>query len=152
MPTSCRTSCDFFPLLRELVRTYQAFDDFSGKHIRSMGLTVSQFDVIATLGNTSGLSCRDIGHKTLMVKGTLTGVLDRLEKKGLIHRAAHPTDKRSTLVQLSAAGETLFHQVFPSHLAYLEPVFKGVGEETLTSLPSQLRLLRLALEGDKTTP
>lgn len=71
----------FIPTMRELVRAYQAFADYSAKHIRDLGLTPSQFDVIATLGNTKGMSMTDIAEKTLVTKGTLTGIIDRLEKK-----------------------------------------------------------------------
>lgn len=137
---------DFLPALRELVRTYQAFDAFSGQHIRKLGLTMSQFDVIATLGNTRGMSCRDIGEKTLMVKGTLTGVLDRLEKKQLISRAENPQDKRSVLVHLTPAGQRVFESAFPAHLAYLEGAFKRLGKQRLATLQQELAALREALE------
>jgi hypothetical protein len=46
----------FFPTLRELVRAYQAFADYSLKHVREVGLTAPQFDVISTLGNTTGMT------------------------------------------------------------------------------------------------
>jgi len=137
---------DFLPTLRELVRTYQAFDAFSGQHIRKLGLTMSQFDVIATLGNTAGMSCRDIGEKTLMVKGTLTGVLDRLEKKQLVTRAENPHDKRSVLVQLTPTGQRVFESAFPAHLAHLEGAFKRLGKQRLTTLQQELAALRQALE------
>ncbi len=142
---------DFLPTLRELVRTYQAFDAFSGQHIRKLGLTMSQFDVIATLGNTTGMSCRDIGEKTLMVKGTLTGVLDRLEKKQLITRAENPQDKRSVLVQLTATGQRVFESAFPAHLAYLERAFKRLGKQRLATLQQELAALRQALEQSDNT-
>ncbi len=137
---------DFLPTLRELVRTYQAFDAFSGQHIRKLGLTMSQFDVVATLGNTPGMSCRDIGEKTLMVKGTLTGVLDRLEKKQLVTRTENPQDKRSVLVQLTPAGQRVFENAFPAHLAYLENAFKRLGKQRLATLQQELAALRQALE------
>lgn len=139
-------ACRFLPALRELVRTYQTFDHVSSEHIRSLGLTTSQFDVIATLGNTTGLSCRDIGDKTLMVKGTLTGVLDRLESRELIRRVPHPDDGRSTLVQLSPLGESLFEKIFPVHLAYLTDLFAPLSDELLSSLQQQLSIFRQALD------
>ncbi|MDA8416262.1 MAG: MarR family transcriptional regulator [Betaproteobacteria bacterium] len=145
MPTTEPSDRRFLPTLRELVRTYQTFDSVSSEHIRSLGLTTSQFDVIATLGNTNGLNCRDIGDKTLMVKGTLTGVLDRLERRGLIHRTPHPDDGRSTLVQLSDAGQRLFEKIFPEHLAFLTQTFTLLSDEFLTDLQHQLTTFRQAL-------
>ncbi len=142
---------EFLPLLRELVRTYQAFDLFSARHIRTLGLTTSQFDVIATLGNTQGLSCGDIGEKTLMVKGTLTGVLARLEKKHLITRRENPEDKRSVLVTLTPAGQRLFEKVFPEHVAYLAPAFARLGAPERQALQQHLSALRQALEATEGT-
>ena len=55
----------FLPMLRELARCYQAFEAYSGAHVRSLGLTPSQFDIVATLGNTPGLSFKELGEKTL---------------------------------------------------------------------------------------
>lgn len=139
-------SCRFLSTLQELVRAYQAFDAVSSEHIRSLGLTTSQFDVIATLGNTHGLSCRDIGSKTLMVKGTLTGVLDRLERKGFIRRAPHPEDGRSSLVRLSDTGEALFQRIFPDHMAFLDTLFAPIPTETLDILQQHLHILRQTLD------
>jgi DNA-binding MarR family transcriptional regulator len=68
----------FLPMLRELARCYQAFESYSGLHIRSLDLTPSQFDIVATLGNTAGMSFKELGVKTLITKGTLTGVVYRL--------------------------------------------------------------------------
>ena len=38
---------------QELARCYQGFERASGRNIRELGLTPAQFDIIATLGNTS---------------------------------------------------------------------------------------------------
>jgi DNA-binding MarR family transcriptional regulator len=61
----------FLPAMRELVRAYQAFSAYSEAHVRQFDLTPAQFDVIATLGNTNGMSMGEIGEKTLITKGTL---------------------------------------------------------------------------------
>ena len=60
---------NFIPTMRELVLTYQAFADYSAKHLRTLNLTPSQFDVIATLGNTAGMNMTDIATRTLVTKG-----------------------------------------------------------------------------------
>ena len=113
----------WLPVLRELVRTYQAFATCSGRHIAGLGLTASQFDVIATLGNTSGMTFKDLGEHTLITKGALTGVIDRMEAKGLVKRVASQDDRRSMLAQLTPKGETLFEKVFPTHIRYLSKRF-----------------------------
>ena len=73
-------------LVKELVQAYQAFEAHSAIHIKGMGLTTTQFDIIATLGNQPPMTCKELGEKTLISKGTMTGVLERLEIKGLIEK------------------------------------------------------------------
>ena len=144
---------NFLSLIRELAKTYQAFGTYSGFHIKNSGLTPPQFDVIATLGNTQGLSCRELSERNLMIKGTLTGVLVRLEAKKLINRRAHATDGRCSIIALTPKGQALFEKIFPEHLKYLEAAFIELDEKKRTTLQEHLKELRLALErhSDKNT-
>jgi DNA-binding MarR family transcriptional regulator len=140
-PKSARNQ-PFMPLIRELVRTYQAFADFDARGHRGSGLTTGQADVIFTLGNTDGLTFRDIGERTLITKGTLTGVIDRLEAKGLVERVAHPDDRRCTRVRLTTAGQQCFEQHFPAHIAYLKTRFDRLTSKERDAALRSLRQLR----------
>jgi len=134
----------FLPLLRELASTYQAFEVYSSAHIRSLDLTPPQFDIVATLGNTPGMSPKELGEKTLITKGTLTGVVDRLADKGLVQRSASTSDKRSQLIQLTAPGEALFARIFPAHLSHMERAFAALPPEELAAMTASLQHLRAA--------
>jgi DNA-binding MarR family transcriptional regulator len=114
---------EFLPTLQSLVRCYQAFETHSAAHIRALGLTPPQFDIIATLGNTQGMTATELGEKTLITKGTLTGVVDRLIDRGWVERTAHDSDRRCQIIRLTPSGETLFGQVFPAHMAHLGTCF-----------------------------
>jgi len=134
------------PVLRELVRCYQAFQRVSDSHIRRSGLTSAQFDIVASLGNTQGMAFKDLGSRTLITKGTLTGVVDRLEERGLVERVASADDKRSTLVRLTPEGNRVFGEVFEPHLAFLAPAFESLPECGRKELEKRLKQLREALE------
>lgn len=136
----------FLVTLRELARCYQAFEAYSAAHIRTLGLTPPQFDIVATLGNTSGMSFKELGEKTLITKGTLTGVVDRLAEKKLVRRVASPTDGRSQIVQLTARGEALFASVFPEHVAYARRAFDTLSPDELEQTRAALSRLRGAIE------
>lgn len=133
---------DFLPLMRELVRAYQAFAVYDAAGYRESGLTVSQADVIFTLGNTDGLTCKEIGEKTLITKGTLTGVIDRLEAKGLVKRFAYPGDRRCTRVTLSAKGNRLFEKEFPRQIGYLKERFDRLRKADSRAALEALRKIR----------
>ena len=113
----------YLSLLRPLVEAYLAFYRIGNRHIQSLGLTPGQFDVIAELEGTEGLTCKELSEHTLTTKGTLTGVLDRLEHRGLIERGQFGGDRRATRVQLTQKGLDLFQQVFPAHAEFMRPFF-----------------------------
>jgi DNA-binding MarR family transcriptional regulator len=129
----------FLPAIRELVRTYQAFESYSASQSRSRGLTPCQFDIIATLGNTDGMNFKKLGEKTLITKGTLTGVVDRLEASGLVRRVASLRDRRSQTVQLTEKGEALFNQVFPEHIDHMALALNKLTQAELDNLEATLQ-------------
>lgn len=111
-------------VLRPLVEAYLAFSRTDSRHIRSLRLTPSQFDVVATLGDTKGMTCAELSAATLVTKGTLTGVLDRLASKGLIRRETVAGDRRSIKISLTDKGNQLFRRTFSAHVAFLRPFFE----------------------------
>jgi DNA-binding MarR family transcriptional regulator len=132
----------FMPLMRELVRSYQAFTAYDAKGLKPFGLTVPQADVIFTLGNTEGITFKEIGELTLTTKGTLTGIVDRLEARGLVRRVQENDDRRRTRVCLTAKGDKLFRGVFPRHIRYLKQRFDRLGRKEREQAEQSLRKLR----------
>ena len=132
----------FLPVIRELVKTYQAFSAYDAAGYTGVDLTVPQADVLFTLGNTGGLTCKQIGEKTLITKGTLTGILDRLEAKTLIRRVPLTEDRRSTRIQLTRAGERVFEREFPRQIVHLKNRFRRLTQSEFQEIQSALRTLR----------
>jgi MarR family transcriptional regulator, 2-MHQ and catechol-resistance regulon repressor len=137
----------YVPVLRELVRAVQTFERYSAAHVETLGFTAPQFDIISTLGNTAGMTFKELGEKTLITKGTLTGVVDRLEAKGLVKRFSDAQDARKTILRLTAKGNQEFIRVFPIHLEYCREIFDRLCPNTLSRLGHDARELRLAFEG-----
>lgn len=135
----------WLPTLVSVVRAYQAFDAVSDANIRKLGLTSPQFDIIVTLGNTPGMTCGEIGARTLITKGTLTGVLDRLEAKGLLTRVESSEDRRSFIVKLTKKGQACFELVFPAHLEYMNRFFSRLSAEERADIERCTSRFRTAL-------
>lgn len=119
----------FLPLMQELAAAYQAFSLYDAEGLRKSGsdLTPSQARVIFTLGDTDGMTCKDIGDLTLITKGTLTGVVDRLEEKELVERWSVEGDGRKTIVALTKRGERIYRKEFPRHVEFLKSRFDKLG-------------------------
>jgi MarR family 2-MHQ and catechol resistance regulon transcriptional repressor len=133
---------NFLPLIKELATTYQAFESYSTSHVKEMGLTMTQFDVLATLGNQPPMTCKDLGEKTLILKGTMTGVLERLEAKGLIEKIANEEDGRSYKIGLTKSGDKLFQKAFPEHLQYLGKAFSQLSSKEIEQAVSALKAVK----------
>ncbi|HKB83720.1 MAG TPA: MarR family transcriptional regulator [Burkholderiales bacterium] len=135
----------FIRTLRSLAECYQAFEAYAGTHVRKLGLTAAQFDIIATLGNTPGMTCKELGERTLITKGTLTGVLDRLEAHGLIRRTASDADRRQVFIVLTPLGVRTFEHTFPAHIGHLKVAFTVLSPRELDQTAELLHKLRDAL-------
>ena len=132
---------NFIPVIRELARTFQAFESYSSPHIRSMGLTPVQFDVIATLANQAPMTFKELGEKTLISKSSLTGVVERMVQKGFVSCLDNELDARSQKLQLTNQGQKIFEKVFPAHLSYLQVAFDRLTPQQLHDIEKSLQCL-----------
>ena len=133
--------------IRLLAECLQGFERYSGESVRQYGLTHAQFDIIATLGNTSGMSYKELGQRTLITKGTLTGVIERLEQKGLVLRERSTEDKRSWFVRLTDSGAAVFRDVFPKVVAHGKQLFDGFSDVEFDEVDDALKKLRERILG-----
>lgn len=133
--------------VRLLAECLQGFERYSGESVRQYGLTHAQFDIIATLGNTSGMSYKELGERTLITKGTLTGVIERLEQKGLVLRERSLEDKRSYFVRLTDRGDAVFRDVFPKVVAHGKQLFDGFSDAEFDEVDGALKKLRERILG-----
>ncbi len=140
------SSVSTFPtVLRQLLRTHQAFLSYAARHVYRLDLTLPQYDVIISLGNTTGLQPKKLGEVTLITKGTLTGVLRRLEEKGLVERLASKKDGRSQIIRLTEAGRAIYEQTFPDHLIHINRLFDDYAAEEVSKLEADLARLHQAI-------
>jgi MarR family transcriptional regulator, 2-MHQ and catechol-resistance regulon repressor len=141
-------SVDFFPLMRELVSTYEAFYRSDVVQLSKFGLTVHQFDVVATLGNTPGLKIRHLQQKCLITSNCLLSVIDELEQAGLLEKELLLPQQPviSTVVKLTIKGEQLFKECFPIHIEYLQSIFSQLEPSEILLLKSFLGRLKRAFQ------
>lgn len=76
------------------------------------GLSPAGMNVLTILEHApQPLSPRLIAEALIVSSSTVTGVLDSLEKRGLISRTAHPSDRRMLQIEITDAGQTLIREL-----------------------------------------
>ena len=130
------------PLVRELVRANHAYASYATAHIRTLGLTAPQFEIISAIGIHGELTLSALSRKTMITKGTLTGIMDRLEAKELVERVASPEDRRSFFARLTASGRALFDMAFPDHMVHLNTRLEQLSESDRDTILQGLGKLR----------
>ena len=107
-------------LLSQLL--YRKFSD----RLEPFGLTPFHWLVLCCLWQEDGIPTSSIGEKLQQVGGTLTGVLDRMEERGLVRRERDRQDRRICRIWLTDAGREL-EQVLPQLVADIhEETWLGV--------------------------
>ena len=91
------------------------------------------------------MTCKELGEKTLITKGTLTGVLDRLILKGIIIRTPDEADRRQSIVKLTLTGEQTFADIFPQVIRQGRKNFANYHEEDFLALEKELIKLKNCL-------
>ena len=109
-------------------------------------ITPSEINVLANLAGGTGCTVSRLGTMVGSRPTTLTGVLDRLERRGLITRGAHPGDRRSVRITLTGDGAQAA-AVITAAITDLETrALAGLPEETVAAA---LTVLRALTEADR---
>lgn len=111
--------------------------------LRRYGLSVATFNVLMILEGAGRPLCPyEIGDRLLVTRGTVTGLLDSLEKQGLIVRSAHPDDRRMLLVSATEKARDLLAELLPEHFpaeAELMSALSAREKETLVRLLGKIQ-------------
>ena len=75
--------------------------------IRTLGLSIPQFDLLSTLTEQEGISQSELAEKLYVTKGNVSGLVDRLVQAGLVERRAIAGDRRSYAMHLTSEGRRL---------------------------------------------
>jgi MarR family transcriptional regulator, organic hydroperoxide resistance regulator len=99
------------------------------ERLEPFGLTPFHWLVLCCLWQEDGLPTSSIGEQLQQVGGTLTGVLDRMEERGLVYRERDRRDRRIWRIWLTDAGKELQDILPPIAVELREQALKGFSED-----------------------
>lgn len=98
--------------------------------------------VLLSLKQAHWRTQRDLAHAVGIQSPTMTRHLDNMEAAGLVARRRDPQDRRVMRVELTAAGEELFHRLRAAAVAFDERLRSGFSDDEVAQLRDMLERLR----------
>lgn len=117
------------------------------EQVASHGLSLTEFAVLEVLLHKGALRIGEIGERVLLSSGSMTYVVDKLVKRGLIDRRLCEEDRRVTYAELTPEGQRLIKTVFAEHASVMRKIMEGLSlEEKQTAIALFKKLGRYAAE------
>lgn len=102
--------------------------------LRDHGLSDQQWRVLRVLGEHGVVETGRVAREAFILGPSLTGVLARMERDGLIRRERDPADQRRTVIQATPKGMKLVARLSQTIEAHYEWMEKSLGKQKLGEL------------------
>ena len=129
---------DYLPYLVNRVGTIIA-DQFGEEALAPHGLSIAMWRVMAVLASTGGQRQIDLAGLTSIDSSTLSRLVTRLVRIGLVTRARSTSSNREVAVKLSPKGGALVARLIPIGLEFESAAIAGLAPEELMTLKRCLR-------------
>lgn len=142
------TEAVFHGLLRTLGLLRQVMEPYFGR----FGISGPQWGVLRVLQRAeskgeSGLRLKDIGQRLFIQPPSVTAVVDRLERQGLVKRSSSKADLRVRRVSLTTEARKFMSVVLEVHGDQIKSLFTALSSRELDQLHTLLTKLNAHLEG-----
>jgi len=111
-------------------------------------VTLPQFDVLSELERSGkAMTMSELSRELMVSNGNVTGVIDRLEKGGLVTRTRAEHDRRIQYIELTDDGRSKFDEMAKSHEQWLNNLFSQLSTKDMASLQKLLLKTRDSANG-----
>lgn len=124
-----------------LTKAQQAVQQLFKAELAPFGITPGQYAILSCLWEENGQTPRQLAERLSLDSSSITGILDRVEQKGLIQRQAVPRDRRALQVMLTDKGRLLEEPVNQTILNANKKVLSMFGEQESDNLRKYLHKL-----------
>ena len=100
-------------ILIELRKISQAIEVQSKRLELQIGITGSQLVILQKVASGEEYSVGEIARDVNLSQGTVTGIIDRMEKRGLVTRTKSESDRRRVMVRITEQGRSMLDRALP---------------------------------------
>ena len=117
-----------------------------GKEIQEFNLNISEFGVLEMLLHKGEQPVQKIAESILVTSGTISYVIDKLQKKDFVYRKNCEKDKRVFYICLTPAGEKYISDIFPKHKKFIDDLFSSFDDDFKKELTANLFTIQDSLK------
>lgn len=117
-----------------IIEFYEKLSSWEYSVVRGQELTLSQMHAIEILGLHQAMRMKELAEKMGVTTGSLTVVVDKLVKKGLVKRTPHESDRRSLIVELTEEGMEHFAEHDHLHSQLTDEIVNHLSDEETKQL------------------
>ncbi|MCH4887174.1 MarR family transcriptional regulator [Acidaminobacter sp. JC074] len=103
-------------------------------HFKALGIHETEFFVLFALDANGPMTIQEIGSKIDMTSGTMTYVIDKLEKKDYIKRVRCQEDRRRIYIELTDQGVDFWNEIISKHMIAMNDSFSHMTEDEMLQL------------------
>jgi DNA-binding MarR family transcriptional regulator len=142
MKTRLGQSNPRYQALLQLLRTADTIWNASRAFFDRWDLGPSQFNVLNLLRlHPGGLSQTELSRELIMHRSNVTGLVDRLERRGLVERKDAADDRRAYRVVLTDEGSALLDQILPEYFVRADGLWNALSSNRITALVEDLEVI-----------
>lgn len=124
------------------MRLHQRMLTQMSARIRTLGLSIPQFDLLSTLTEQEGISQSELAQRLYVTKGNVSGLVDRLVQAELVERRAIAGDRRSYAMHLTPEGRRLAEAGIATQRDFVASTLGKLNREDLAELDRLVVLWR----------
>lgn len=133
-------------------KAFQSIEKHLRRQVESHGLSFTEFAVLEVLLHKGPLPIGEIGDRVLLTSGSMTYVIDKLERREFIRRRTCAQDRRVIYAELTEKGRTLIEKVFVEHATLLKDLMQGIQSEERILAANMLKQLGIYAEKRSSIP
>jgi DNA-binding MarR family transcriptional regulator len=137
---------DTMAAVTSIMRVQQVLQSAVDQALRPHGLTFARYEalVLLTFAKQGSLPMRVMGERLQLHPTSVTNIVDRLEGDGLVKRLPHPTDRRTTLAEITDAGRRRREEATTA-VTEIDFGLRGLTERQIVQLTDLLAKVRKAV-------
>ena len=124
-----------------ITSTYKTLLRESEELLSKEGITRAQFHALRCVAN-GPVPMKDISEKMFVTRANITGLVDKLESKGLVKRVGHQRDRRATIIRLTPKGISVQKRLASKYTDFMHDSLKVLTEEEQRNLRDALLKLQ----------